>query len=650
MRMVLFYIVILFFTICNVHSQSLPDSVKQKLTSLDDYKKVEFLGDLCWDNRERNSKLALVYGTLALELADSLNYLNKSAEISNFIGVVLMHYKYNTKASIPYFHKALETGMTTKDSVQIGYAYNNLGDAFYLTGNAPLALEYAENSLAYFEALKNPRGIAYSFTNLGLAYRFKKDFNKALYFFTESMKISQSLNNRNGIAYAILELARTHYEQENYTIAMKYFKESLQLHEEINNKIYMAHCLVGIGDILFHQNRFKEALDYYKRSLELNIERSHKYGILNSRLGMALVYSMTNRKREGEIELDAALKLAMELKLSSKLLDAYETIAKFYLNLSDYKSATENFNTFLAMYDSLYSHQQFETLSEVQNKFEINQRLNEINQELEIQKKEELYLLIILMLTIIISAVIFWRYRSNKSLSEKLKASNESKDRLFSIISHDLKNPFFTLMGNIELLKDEDMTPEERRERIDALDSTTKNTYSLLENLLNLSASRTGKIDFKPAKFELSDLVNSITKMMDPHFKKKSLSIQREIIKDKIYADAYMMGIVLRNLLTNAVKYSNIGGVIKIKSEITGNSVIISVTDEGVGMSKETLDKLFTSELVESRLGTTGERGTGIGLDLCKEFIEKHNGTITIKSQVGQGTDFIITLPDTNLH
>ncbi len=627
---------------------NIPDSTTNKLAGLSGNEKVKLLTDLAWNLREKETDLALRYSKLAVILCDSLNLTKYAAKAYNFVGVIYTHYKYDAQNGITYLRKGLEYAIQENDSVEIGYSYNNLGDVYYLTGNTPLAFEYSQKSIDYFEKLKNNRGIAYSYINLGVVYRYEKEFELSLNYFNKAIELRQNDEFNTGIASALLEVGRTYYAMKDLEQALEYFTRSLELHRRINNIKYTAFSLNGIGDVYYTQGRYSEALKMYDAALKLNTEKSHEYGIVDDRLGKALVYSKMNMREKGEQELSTAIETAGRLGLRPNILKAYETSPKFYLNLNDFDASSKSFDRFLFIYDSLFSIQQFETLSEIENRFQISRKLEATNRELEIKTGEERNLVILILFMIVLFGVFIWRYRATKILTNKLHILNESKDKLFAIIAHDLKNPFGALIGFGELLEEDDLTEDERKEYTHNLNSVIHDTFKLLENLLNLSATKTGKLEYSPREFNLAELIDSILGSMSMIFKNKSLMIDVAIDSDNLYADPSMIEITLRNLLTNAVKFSNPGGTIRIKSGQKNGNYILSVADEGIGMDKETREELFASDFVKSNNGTAGEKGTGIGLSLCNELIKKHSGKIDVDSAPGEGSRFTILIPADN--
>jgi two-component system sensor histidine kinase/response regulator len=236
----------------------------------------------------------------------------------------------------------------------------------------------------------------------------------------------------------------------------------------------------------------------------------------------------------------------------------------------------------------------------------------------------------------------------NKNNELKLIELNATKDKFFSIIAHDLKNPLNSIVGFseylVEKVKGKDYEQIEEFANI-ILQSSNKAT-DLLMNLMEWAQSQTGKIEFKPKNIEIVAFINETTFFYDEISKQKSIGIKK-VLPDNltVFADKYMINTVFRNLISNAVKFTNPGGEIIISAVKKENEIIFSVTDNGIGISKNSIEKLFRIDQSFSTTGTNNEKGTGLGLILCKEFIKKKNGKIWIESTVGSGTTFYFSLP-----
>ena len=232
--------------------------------------------------------------------------------------------------------------------------------------------------------------------------------------------------------------------------------------------------------------------------------------------------------------------------------------------------------------------------------------------------------------------------------SEKLRELNATKDKLFSIISHDLRNPFNNLL-NISRQLSENMdryTISEVKENIKMIEASSKRGYELLENLLEWSMSQRGNIQYNPVLFNIYDVVKECLLVTENQINNKKVQIHLNIDNhSNMIADYNMIKTVFRNLITNAIKYSNEGGNIFIASEIKTNEIILTVKDEGVGIEKEDLVKLFQIDKKYTTPGTANEQGTGLGLILCKEFIQKNNGKMEVESEINKGTTFKISIP-----
>lgn len=304
------------------------------------------------------------------------------------------------------------------------------------------------------------------------------------------------------------------------------------------------------------------------------------------------------------------------------------------------------------------------TIRDIHSRKIAEQQLQEINKKLENIIKErtkELNDTLQLLEESNYELKMLNEYLSNESkklveLNEKLMDSeqqlryaNETKDMFFSIIAHDLRNPFVTLINNAELLDRfyEKMSDSERKKAIHNLKNASKNTYHLLDNLLVWSSSQMGTIEFTPYEFNLKKLLLEVKLISQPQATAKNIEVDIEVPDDiMVFADENMLGAVYRNLVTNAIKFTHRGGHVLLGCKPAKKSEIcLFVKDTGIGIDEDNLPKLFSLDKKISRPGTEGELSTGLGLIVCKEFINKHGGEIWAESEIGKGTTFYFTLP-----
>ncbi|MGE4434214.1 MAG: histidine kinase N-terminal 7TM domain-containing protein [Bacteroidales bacterium] len=235
-----------------------------------------------------------------------------------------------------------------------------------------------------------------------------------------------------------------------------------------------------------------------------------------------------------------------------------------------------------------------------------------------------------------------------KLKNEELQKLNSEKDKFLSIIAHDLKSPFNSILGFSNLLIEQVRVKDYNRieEYADIVQTSSQRAINLLENLMEWSLSQTGRMEFHPVYFDVVELIHTVTDLSSDVAKQKSIRITSDLLPNmNVYADKNMVSTVLRNLITNAIKFTNTDGKIVISTKVDNNEWSISVRDNGVGMTKDKIERLFRIEENSSTLGTQNEKGTGLGLILCKEFIQKHGGKIFVKSEIGKGSEFSFTIP-----
>lgn len=233
-------------------------------------------------------------------------------------------------------------------------------------------------------------------------------------------------------------------------------------------------------------------------------------------------------------------------------------------------------------------------------------------------------------------------------VNKELNDANATKDKFFSIIAHDLKNPFTALLGFTEFLRTNFRTLDvkEAEEMIEMLYSSSNTTYKLLEDLLLWSRSQLGKVTFNPEPVKLQEIWKELSEQLSVQAEDKGIILNfKDTLGIELYCDRNMVKTIIRNLVSNAIKFSYKGSDVDIKVHLNGDMAQITVSDKGVGIEKEKIEKLWVVGAHNSTAGTENESGTGLGLVLCKEFIQTNGGEIRVESEIGKGSDFIFTIP-----
>jgi signal transduction histidine kinase len=226
-----------------------------------------------------------------------------------------------------------------------------------------------------------------------------------------------------------------------------------------------------------------------------------------------------------------------------------------------------------------------------------------------------------------------------------LEEVNQVKDKLFSIVSHDLKDSISSIKAFLDLLKEDSISKEEFRDLIPELSENADNASQLLFNLLNWSKSQLQSLEPKPELFNIQDVFHTKMALVEQKVEDKKIVLIDESQRDFVYADRSMIEIVIQNLITNAVKFSRTGDVITVSNQDVNGKALICVEDTGVGISSENIDKLFNANKNFTTVGTKNEKGTGLGLTIAKDLVELNNGKIWVESTVNVGSKFFIELP-----
>jgi signal transduction histidine kinase len=371
--------------------------------------------------------------------------------------------------------------------------------------------------------------------------------------------------------------------------------------------------------------------------------------------------------------LELGLESARESQSHTQIMKSAEFLSFCYRDMQQFQKALEYKDLFIGMNDLLQNERNEQRLLDVQNRYEINKKETQIAklEKVRLQREQQLreearfrnFLFAILGLVVVIVVLVLYMYlskrRSNKILEAanhtvqqqniSLQELNATKDKFFSIISHDLKGPLNSLTSFSGLLINhaDSLSKEEITMLAKDLDKSLKNLFALLENLLEWSRSQTGNIEFTPEVFDLQKLLDINRELLSAQAQTKNIEIVHEPgAPIHVLAHKHSVNTVIRNLISNAIKFTGTGGKIIVGIKHVNKELIISIADTGVGMPKEIVDKLFRIDTKHSTRGTADEKGTGLGLILCKEFIEKNGGRIWVESAVGKGSSFYFTLTE----
>ena len=467
--------------------------------------------------------------------------------------------------------------------------------------------------------------------------------------------------------------------------SIKYLQEALKIRQEVGDMKGSSDVLKDIGNFYSVTNQSDKALEYYNQVIELSNKTGDLYLNALCKRKIGVIYTNKDNKEEGLSLIKESLIIGQNIDNLELIENAYYELFNYYYNINDKSNALENYLNYTLIKDSINERLNSQRLIEIQMNYELENSYNEISRiegelsqltaenkirELEIIKQKNVRKLVtvIAAITLLLGSIISIQFlnkrktnillnekidevdKSNKLLKdseENLKILNATKDKFFSIIAHDLRNPFNALHGLTKHLLSNynEFNKEEIQQSLEIIYNSADDLLELLENLLHWSRTQRGKIQFKPIKINLYEIVNKIFNLLSMNANKKEISLVNEIQSDcELIADYDMIMAILRNLISNAIKFSNSKNYVRISSQENNEFYEISVMDNGIGIAEEDIKKLFRIDVHHSTSGTFEEQGSGLGLILCSEFVERHHGKIWVESKLGKGSIFKFTI------
>ena len=612
-----------------------------------------------------------------LQLVDNISKIDYMIELSE------LYFEISLRKSADYADSALLESRKTNYKKGEADALNKMGNIHWITSNFNAAMERYLEALDIREEIRDSAGIAGCYNNLGIIASEFNDFDIAIEYTQKSYVINSKINDISGIVTNYNNLGTFYHEMKKYSQALNYYFMNLNLLEDLDDKTSLSYTLNNIGEIYNDNKKYSEALPYYYRALEIQEEINLSTGIAVSKLNLGDVYLKMGDLENANKYLYECLKISKKIGYRDVQSDCYELLAKYYKEKENFREAFKYSQLFSETEDSIFSEQTSRRFAEMQVSFESELKDREIelltkNEELRNlnlikQKNKIIYLAISLLFITFLVWLLFRSYLlrkknlqsfkkknvelfySSKKLKRseiRLKDTNESMDRFFSIIAHDLINPFHALLTLAEMLnnQNEELKKEEVIKYSQLINTSAKNLYNLLSNLLQWTRAQTGKLDNKPEYLDANNSVNTVTALLNIATKEKKIELVSSINKNhKVYCDENLLLTILRNLIHNAIKYSKNGGKVEISTVVKNGFIEFSIADNGIGISKTNLDNLFNIKHSFSTKGTNNEEGTGLGLILCKEFVEIMGGEIWAESTPETGTTLKFTVPNKNI-
>lgn len=542
------------------------------------------------------------------------------------------------------------------------------------------ALDYFIESKNISESINFKKGIASAKKNISLIYRVQGFYDKGLQMDLEILKMQKEIGDSVEIAGAYNNLAVSYQDKNELKIALKFYRKAVSYIINFNEKQALELYYNNIGNIFIKTNLYDSAFYYFSKSLSISKENNDKQMECNSLAYLGEYYSLTKNFKKSIFYYEKSLEIAKDIGIVYEINDVAERLYELYFRNNEYKKA---YTTLLLAKSTADSANNIETMQKIIEfetaiKLKQEEELNKLNQEriaiqntLNINKEKQLRnIAIIIGITFIVIAIIFFISARRKSIYNKrlieqkdeiisqkeeietqrdnIEELNKTKDKFFTIIAHDLRNPISGInkLTNNMCSEYNSLTKDELKNYISIINKSTLQANNLLENLLHWAMMQTNSIKTTPSEFNLNDVIIENISLLNNNAKLKSLTIVFENNQNNIvFADKEMISTTIRNIYNNAIKFSNNNGSIIFSINKENDFYKVSISDNGIGISEKDQKLLFNIRNSTKEIGKSSEKGTGLGLILCKEFIEFNKGSIGIISEINKGTTFYFTLP-----
>ncbi len=656
----------------SAQSQTPQDSLINQLKKANaDSTKLKILFELISEYQFIDISKSLLYAEQAIEIAE----LNKESTPSK--GNAYTNYasikgiQGDFASAIKYNNLALNIYYQLKDSTGIATAYNNLGTNYSSLGKFDEAYFYHTQSYRIaLTSSKHKLQQAISLHNIGVVFKDLGQYDRAVDYLNLSLKISKEIKDLEGEPYHFSEIGDVYIRKKMYDSALIALRLSLKYARERKLRINELEpsIVLNIAKTYRLLNNNAPALSYYDTAFVSFKKNDNQYGLAQIDLGRGLVFMNEGKFGDAQKLIERSAEIAHRLNAWTLEIECYENLSKLLEESGDFKKALSYNRQHQQLKDSLFSQGMQAKLLQDQVRFETASKEEQIKALTKMEqlrksevKKQELISNILVVAIALTGILLFTVYRSgqrrikiNKLLLEhqdeikkrsvELEQLNKVKDKFFSIISHDLRSPMNALAGILDLMDKDKISPDEFKKLNKELRMQFNHTKTLINNLLDWTLLQMDKLKIQFEKIDLNQLAESnITLLTSLHLKEIKIN---NLISPSQFAlgDSNMINLVLRNLLTNAIKFSEAGHLIEIAAKEDENNYVISVKDQGVGISPEVQKLLFEKTTGYSTRGTANEKGTGLGLILCKEFVERNGGKIWLESELGKGSTFFFTL------
>ncbi len=649
-----------------------PDSLKARLPKTRGIEQINLLREIAGGYANSNISLSIKYDSLALQNANKIDDLKLQSDIMN--NLAISYYMQSQYArSISLLNKSLAIKEAIQDTLEIVKTLNNLGVLYQVIGDYESAINLISRSMNIRRAQNDSVAIARGLSNLSNIYITTGKPDLAIEVLKEAELILSRLDTDDVLDAVYNNLGNAYQAKKDFQHAKKYFRISLSMKDSIADPRSAATTLNNLGLANEELGDHGRAKRYYFDALRLREKINDRQGIITTRINLGRLNRKDKEYGVAHELFHSALPKAIEDSLKEQMYMAYKQLSMLFAEQQMYDSAYYYLEDAHKMRGIIFSdelkknlanmeYQQLTALMHQENEL---LRLDNEMKSLTIKRKQFNMVVFVVVSSLVFAVLVLtWlRFREKRELSkrlqetldqlkvshEKIAEENRTREKLLSIIAHDLRSPFNNIMGLSEIMAEmaRNGQYEDLATCADAVNSSSRNTFTLLENLLEWSYSQTGNITFRPESLKVDEIIEAELLVQKEAATKKSITLELSCDPTLVFGlDRQMFRSIIRNLVSNAIKFSYTGGVVHILAYLDEEGMmLLEVQDEGIGISPDRQRMMMESSGDFQQPGTMNERGTGIGFMLCLDFTDHHGGNLSIESAEGKGTTVRIRFP-----
>ena len=662
-------IFVLFFSfISSAQNSTVVDSLLAKIEISNDTSKVLLYIDLLRIYETSVPDSALMFGEKALNISQDIGFENGIAKSYNEIGIV-HHSLGNVKSAIENFKKSLVAHTALGNSIMVASISNNLGYSYYLMGDFPLALDYYYNALSLYEDSNEFLRVALLKGNMGIIYFAIDEYDKAKELYSSAINLLENTEYKDYLATTYGNMGDLCRNQDSLILAVDYYQKALKLHTESNNLVMVADDLYKIGTISLDVKEYKKADSLLNESLILSNRLGDKINISKCYDKIGESYLKQEKYIKAIDYFQKSIESGKNTSVNMLMVSPHLNSAIAFEKLMEYELALEHYKLAVAFRDSIFSEQKSKNLKELEIKYETEKNELQIDFQQKLLTKRYTLLVIFsigsfVLIVLLLSLIILYRklkksnlllVQQKKELAKKQKEVikvnkeldelNTLKDKMFAVLAHDLRSPLNIFKEILSVFMDGITDAKMLQKQATEIHGIVNSTCNLIDNLLNWAVIKVSKEKIKNEVIDVSALIEENISLLRTASSKKKIKIINNIRSSElVIGDPNMVNLIFRNLLTNAVKFTPEDGQIKINCKSVKKKIEISIVDTGIGMSKNQLNNLFKGPADHTSVGTAGEKGAGLGLSLCYDFLTMNKQKIWVESEENIGTTFNFTL------